>query len=71
MFNLTRSGINKSSIVNHNQPLSHHLFAAGFRNPDRSTSCVSEIQPVYNDDTNVTCPAGLIATNAVKVLADL
>ena len=71
MLNLTPSGVNKSSIVNPQSAIISSPFCSRFRNPDRSTSCVSEIQPVYSDDTNVTCPAGLITINALHVLVDL
>ena len=70
MFNLTPRGVNKSLIVNLRSAIISSPSAA-----DLGIQIVQQvaylIQPVYTDDTNVTCPAGLIAINALNVLVDL
>ena len=67
----TPSGSNKSSMVNPLSAITSSPLCSKPRKPLRSTSCTSDIHPVYSEDTKIICPAGLIATSALNVLADL
>jgi len=54
-------------MFNSESLICHHLIPT-LKNP---TSSVSEIEPVQNENTKITCPAVLMPTSPLNVLVDL
>ena len=67
IFKPTPNGANTSPIVNPRSAITSSPRCNRVKNPLLSTSRVSDIEPVYREETNITYPAGLTPSNALNV----